>query len=49
MGKRVAKREREIYIYIYRELVVYKRDKVRSWVQIAAPYTGWTFFHVYLL
>ena len=21
----------------------------RSWVQIPAPYTGWTFFHIYLL
>ena len=22
---------------------------LRSWVQILAPYTGWTFFHIYLI
>ena len=21
----------------------------RSWIRIPAPYTGWTFFHIYLL
>ena len=37
--------EREPWSSGYRRRLMFQR----SWVRILAPYTGWTFFHIYLL
>ena len=44
-GNEIQKKRREPWSSGYGKKLTFQR----SWVRIQAPYTGWTFFHIYLL